>query len=85
MPLVERRISRARDHLVVVANLRHLRAKLSLASEVRIMLDFVERNAQRMNIDELVPIRKAEELKFLSEDDLARPAFFSVDETGSVN
>lgn len=49
------------------------------------MLDFVERNAQRINIDELVPIRKAEELKFLFEDDLARPAFFSVDETGSGN
>jgi hypothetical protein len=74
-------LSRARDHLVVVANLRHLRAKLSPASEVRVMLDIVERKAQRINIGELVPIRKAEELKSLSEDDLARPAFFPADET----
>jgi hypothetical protein len=74
-------ISRARDHLVVVANVRHLRAKLSPTSEVRVMLDLLERNAQRINIGELVPIRKAEELESLSEDDLARPAFFPADET----
>jgi hypothetical protein len=74
-------LSRARDHLVVVANLRHLRTKLSPTSEVRVMLDLLERKAQRINIGELVPIRKAEELKSLSEDDLARPAFFPADET----
>jgi hypothetical protein len=45
------------------------------------MLDLLERNAQRINIGELVPIRKAEELESLSEDDLARPAFFPADET----
>lgn len=74
-------LSRARDHLVVVANLRHLRAKLSQASEVRVILDLLERKAQRINIGELVPTRKAEELKSLSDDDLARPAFFPADET----
>lgn len=74
-------VSRAKDHLIVIANVRHLRAKLSPTSEVRVMLDLLERNAQRINIDELVPIRKAEELGSLSEDDLARPAFFPADET----
>jgi superfamily I DNA and/or RNA helicase len=74
-------LSRARDHLVIVANVRHLRAKLSPVSEVRVMLDLLERKAQRINIGELVPIRKAEDLKSLSEDDLARPAFFPADET----
>jgi hypothetical protein len=74
-------LSRAQDHLVVVANLAHLRAKLPAASEVRVMLDFLDTHAHRISLDDLVPVRVAADLTTLSSEELARPAFFPADET----
>lgn len=73
-------LSRAQDHLVVVANVAFLRAKLDERSPVVRMLDALERNAQRLNLDDLIPIRSAAELAGLDQDELARPAFFPADE-----
>ena len=75
-------ISRAQDHLVVVADVQHLRAHLAPHSEVIRMLDHLEQHAVRLPIDELVPIRSASDLGGLSEEELARPAFFPADEVG---
>jgi len=75
-------LSRAQDHLVVVADVQHLRAHLAPHSEAVRMLDHVERQAIRLPVDELVPIRSASDLGGLSEDELARPAFFPSDEVG---
>ncbi|MYV98845.1 AAA family ATPase [Streptomyces sp. SID3343] len=73
-------LSRAQDHLVVVADVDHLRQHLPPHSEARIMLDHLESHAQVMSADQLVPIREAAQLSTLSAEELARPAFFPADE-----
>ncbi|MEV6484221.1 AAA domain-containing protein [Streptomyces sp. NPDC051576] len=73
-------LSRAQDHLIVVADLEHLRKHLAPHSEARVMIDHLESHAQVMSADQLVPTREAAELSVLSEEELSRPAFFPADE-----
>ncbi|WP_198533882.1 AAA domain-containing protein [Streptomyces odonnellii] len=73
-------LSRAQDHLIVVADLEHLREHLPPHSEARVMLDHLENHAQVMSADQLVPIRDAAQLSSLSAEELERPAFFPADE-----
>ncbi|WP_067479655.1 AAA domain-containing protein [Actinomadura hibisca] len=73
-------LSRAQDHLVVVANVEFMRRNLPPGSEVAVMLDHLERDAQRLPVDELVPVRAAADLSGLDAEELARPAFFPADE-----
>ncbi|MFB7438971.1 AAA domain-containing protein [Streptomyces mirabilis] len=73
-------LSRAQDHLIVVADLEHLRGHLAPHSEARVMLDHLESHAQVMSADQLVPTREAAQLSALSEEELSRPAFFPADE-----
>ncbi|MEU8476359.1 AAA domain-containing protein [Streptomyces hygroscopicus] len=73
-------LSRAQDHLIVVADIDHLRGHLAPHSEARLMLDHLESHAQLISADQLVPTRDAAQLSVLSEEDLARPAFFPADE-----
>ncbi|WBO69410.1 AAA domain-containing protein [Streptomyces camelliae] len=73
-------LSRAQDHLIVVADLAHLRQHLAPHSEARVMLDHLESHAQVMSADQLVPIRDAAQLSALTEEELQRPAFFPADE-----
>lgn len=74
-------ISRAQDQVVVVANLAHFRAKLQAASEVRVLLDHLDRSAHRIDPTQLIPVRTAAELSDLGDDESSRPAFFPADET----
>ncbi|WP_188142312.1 AAA domain-containing protein [Streptomyces cyaneochromogenes] len=73
-------LSRAQDHLIVIADVEHLRQHLSATSEARRMLDHLEAHAQCISVDQLIPVREAAQLASLSEDELARPAFFPADE-----
>ncbi|MFF0626867.1 AAA domain-containing protein [Streptomyces sp. NPDC004296] len=73
-------LSRAQDHLIVVADVDHLRKHLAPHSEARAMLDHLASHAQLMSADQLVPTRDAAQLSTLSEEELARPAFFPADE-----
>jgi AAA domain/Domain of unknown function (DUF5710)/PLD-like domain len=73
-------LSRAQDHLVVVADVEHLRQHLAPHSEAVRMLDYLDQHAVRLPVDDLVPIRAASDLSGLSEEELARPAFFPSDE-----
>ncbi|MFH9353767.1 AAA domain-containing protein [Kitasatospora sp. NPDC017646] len=73
-------LSRAQDHLVVVADVEHLRKHLGPHSEARAMLDHLECHAQVISADQLIPTRDAAQLSVLSEEELARPAFFPADE-----
>ncbi|SIO90756.1 AAA domain-containing protein [Nocardiopsis sp. JB363] len=73
-------LSRAQDHLVVVADVGYLREHLRADSETVMMLDLLERIAQRIPAQELVPVRSAGDLAGLSEEELRRPAFFPADE-----
>lgn len=73
-------LSRAQDHLIVVADVEHLRRHLSVHSEARVMLDHLESHAQVISADQLIPTRDAAQLSALSEEELARPAFFPADE-----
>lgn len=73
-------LSRAQDHLVVIADVEHLREHLEPGSETVIMLDTLEEIAQRIPAEELVPVRTAGDLVGLSEKELRRPAFFPADE-----
>ncbi|OLT24592.1 hypothetical protein BJF83_06270 [Nocardiopsis sp. CNR-923] len=73
-------LSRAQDHLVVVADVEYLREHLRPGSETVIMLDTLEESAQRIPAQELVPVRSAGDLVGLSEEELRRPAFFPADE-----
>ncbi|GAA0539913.1 MULTISPECIES: AAA domain-containing protein [Streptomyces] len=73
-------LSRAQDHLIVVADIDHLRGHLAPHSEARLMLDHLESHAQLISADQLVPTRDAAQLSALSEEELARPAFFPADE-----
>nr|WP_083977555.1 AAA domain-containing protein [Herbidospora sakaeratensis] len=73
-------LSRAQDHLVVVADTRFLRASLNPAGEAARLLGHLERHAHRLAVDDLVPVRGAADLTELAEEELARPAFFPADE-----
>ncbi|MEW2355966.1 AAA domain-containing protein [Spirillospora sp. NPDC029432] len=73
-------LSRAQDHLVVVANVDFMSRMLSRGSEAGRMLRHLERHAQRIPVDDLVPVRSAADLGGLDEEELARPAFFPADE-----
>ncbi|MGW7524439.1 AAA domain-containing protein [Streptomyces sp. NPDC054783] len=73
-------LSRAQDHLIVIADVEHLRQHLSATSEARRMLDHLEAHAQCISVDQLIPVREAAQLASLSEEELARPAFFPADE-----
>ncbi|MEU5425273.1 AAA domain-containing protein [Streptomyces olivoreticuli] len=73
-------LSRAQDHLIVVADVEHLRQHLPAGSEARRMLDHLEVHAQCMSVDELIPVREAAQLASLTDEELARPAFFPADE-----
>lgn len=56
-------------------SLTFLRGRLNGAGETARMLDHLERHAQRLPVDELVPVRSAADLAGLDEEELARPAF----------
>ncbi|MFF8778492.1 AAA domain-containing protein [Streptomyces sp. NPDC015140] len=73
-------LSRAQDHLIVIADVEHLRQHLSAISEARRMLDHLEAHAQCISVDQLIPVREAAQLASLSEEELSRPAFFPADE-----
>lgn len=73
-------LSRAQDHLVVVADTDYLRERLVPGSEAAAMLDHLERHAHRLSVDELLPVRSAADLAGLSEEERSRPAFFPADE-----
>ncbi|NJP44511.1 AAA domain-containing protein [Actinacidiphila epipremni] len=73
-------LSRAQDHLVVVADVDHLGRHLAPHSEARRMLDHLRAHAQTLSADQLVPTRDAAQLRDLSDEELARPAFFPADE-----
>ncbi|WP_158854020.1 AAA domain-containing protein [Saccharothrix deserti] len=73
-------LSRAQDHLVVVADVDFLRDKVPVGGEVARMLRRLEERAHRLPVDALIPVRSAAELGGLSAEDLARPAFFPSDE-----
>ncbi|WP_371580712.1 AAA domain-containing protein [Streptomyces sp. NBC_01314] len=73
-------LSRAQDHLVVLADVEHLREHLGIGSEALRMLDHLEAHAQLLSLDQLIPVRDAAQLSVLSEEELARPAFFPADE-----
>jgi len=77
-------LSRAQDHLIVVADVEHLRGHLAPHSEARAMLNHLEHHAQVISADQLVPIREAAQLSALSEEELARPAFFPADEVAKA-
>lgn len=73
-------LSRAQDHLIVIADVEHLREHLPVTSEARRMLDHLEAHAQCISVDQLIPVREAAQLAALTEEELARPAFFPADE-----
>ncbi|GAB3723276.1 AAA domain-containing protein [Nocardiopsis nanhaiensis] len=77
-------LSRAQDHLVVVADVEYLRGHLTPGSETAVMLDTLEELAQRIPAEELVPVRTAGDLVGLSEEELRRPAFFPADEVAAA-
>jgi hypothetical protein len=72
-------LSRAQDHLIVIADVQYLRGQVGPGPALR-MLDHLERHATRWPVNELVPIREASELGRLSTEELERPAFFPADE-----
>ncbi|WP_406527592.1 AAA domain-containing protein [Streptomyces sp. I8-5] len=73
-------LSRAQDHLVVIADVAFLRKKLPPHSEARTMLDHLESSAQSISVDQLIPVRSAAELAALPDEELTRPAFFPADQ-----
>ncbi|MBT2528854.1 AAA family ATPase [Streptomyces sp. ISL-99] len=73
-------LSRAQDHLVVVADVAFLRRHLPPGSEALAMLDHLQAHAQTISADQLIPVRGAEELAELSDEELSRPAFFDQSE-----
>jgi hypothetical protein len=73
-------LSRAQDHLVVVANVDFMLKELQPGSEAIRMLHYLRSHAQLLPAEQLVPVRSAAELGGLDTDELARPAFFPADE-----
>lgn len=73
-------VSRARDHLIVVADVGFLLDKLLPSGEARAMIQYLTDFAHRIPALSLVPIRSADQLGDLSPEDLRSPAFFPKDE-----
>jgi hypothetical protein len=73
-------LSRAQDHLVVIADVDFLSTHVAGDSEVSKLLSHLQRHAIHLSVDDLVPVRSAADLAGLSTDDLDRPAFFPADE-----
>ena len=73
-------LSRAQDHLVVVADVEFLTRNAPRGSEVARLLAHLQRHAHRLSVDDLIPVREAGELAGLSDEERARPAFFPADE-----
>jgi hypothetical protein len=73
-------LSRAQDRLVVVADVDFLSTHVVPGGEVARMLALLQRQADHLSVDDLIPVRGAAELAGLSEEDLARPALFPADE-----
>ncbi|MGW7535114.1 AAA domain-containing protein [Amycolatopsis sp. NPDC054798] len=73
-------VSRAQDHLVVVADVDFLTRNLKPHGEAARLVKYLERHAHRLDIGDLVPFRAADELAGLSPHELNRPAFFPADE-----
>lgn len=79
--LINVALSRAQDHLMVVADVAFLREKLPPTSEVRILLDHLERRGQIVPVQDLLPVRAAAELAGLPDDERDQTAFFPADES----
>ncbi|MEU9178919.1 AAA domain-containing protein [Streptomyces sp. NPDC048550] len=77
-------LSRAQDHLVVVADVAFLRKHLAPHSEALAMVDHLEAHAQTISADQLIPILDAGQLANLSEEELTRPAFFEHSEVAAA-
>jgi hypothetical protein len=73
-------VSRAQDHLVVVADVDFLSRNLKPHGEAARMVDYLQRHAHRLDVGDLVPFRAAADLAGLGPDELTRPAFFPADE-----
>jgi hypothetical protein len=73
-------MSRAQDHLVVIADVDFLRRTVSADSEVSRLLSHLVAHADKLSVDDLVPVRAAGDLAGLTADELVRPAFFPADE-----
>lgn len=73
-------VSRAQDHLVVVADLDFLNRNLHPHGEAARMMEYLQRYAHRLDVGDLVPFRAADELAGLGRHELDRPAFFPADE-----
>ena len=73
-------LSRAAEHMVVVANVDHLRRNLLPGSEVLTMLEHLVDHAQHLAFEDLVPALAATELADRGEIGLDRPAFFRASE-----
>jgi hypothetical protein len=73
-------VSRAQDHLVVVADVSAFERLAPARSEVRTMMQHLRSHAQVLPVTDLIPIRSAAELAGLSDAERGCPAFFPVDE-----
>ncbi|QQQ80387.1 AAA family ATPase [Saccharothrix sp. 6-C] len=73
-------VSRAQDHLVVVADVDFLNRNLKPHGEAARMVDYLQRHAHRLDVGDLVPFRAAADLAGLGPHELTRPAFFPADE-----
>jgi hypothetical protein len=73
-------VSRAQDHLVVVADIDFLSRNLKPHGEAARMVDYLQRHAHRIDVSDLVPFRAAADLAGLGPDELTRPGFFPADE-----
>jgi hypothetical protein len=73
-------LSRAQDHLVVVADLDAFDRLAPVGSEVQVMMNHLRRNADVLPVTDLIPIRSAADLAGLDEGERERPAFFPADE-----
>ncbi|MFI9818239.1 AAA domain-containing protein [Saccharothrix variisporea] len=73
-------VSRAQDHLVVVADVDFLSRNLKPHGEAALMVDYLRRHAHRLDVGDLVPFRAAADLAGLDPQELTRPAFFPADE-----
>ncbi|WP_040863325.1 AAA domain-containing protein [Nocardia niigatensis] len=73
-------LSRAQDHLIVVADVEFLERSLPAGSETVQMLAHLREHAHILPVSDLVPVRMASDLVRLSDRELVRPAFFPKDE-----
>ncbi|MBB4965422.1 AAA domain-containing protein [Saccharothrix violaceirubra] len=73
-------VSRAQDHLVVVADVDFLSRNLKPHGEAARLVDHLRRHAHHLDVGDLVPFRAADDLAGLDPHELTRPAFFPADE-----